>query len=108
MKLILMVRLECPLSSETPNLRRCPVIDGENAGVKAAHRSESGSLRNLVHRQSRFVDQLLGKMQAARLGHCDGRRAQVTDKEPAKMARAYSQTLGQIFNAAVLESALAN
>src|SRR3974390_2054001 len=107
-KLILVVWLDCRLSSETADVRRRAVIDGKNAGVEASHRSESSGLRNLVHRQSRFVDQFFGKMQAPRLGHCDGRRPEMTDEEPAKMARPYSETLGQIFNPAILEAAFAD
>src|SRR6478672_3125920 len=66
-KQILMSRLHSLLMCQPANLRGSAVIDREDPGIEAAHRAESRSERNLVHWQRRLVDQLLGKMQTARL-----------------------------------------
>ena len=58
--------------------------------------------------RTRFVDELLGKVQAAGVRHRDGRGAQMLEEEPAQMTRTYSQTLGENFHAAVFQTAVAD
>src|ERR1035438_2684250 len=70
---ILVSRLQRGLMCESvprqlPDLGWGSMIDLADAGVEAAHAAESGSESDLAHGQTGFVDQLLGKVQTARLG----------------------------------------
>ena len=79
------------------------LLDG---GVESPHAAESSRERNLSHRQPGFVYQLFGKLQPARLRHGAGRRSQMTQEQPPKMARADAEALGKAFYSSVFKPAL--
>ena len=105
---ILVPALNPSLVSQMPDLRGSPVIDVPDTGVEAPHATESRSESNLVHGQRGLVDQLFGKVQAARLSDRNGSRAQMPEKQSPKVARADSQTLGQDLDATIFQSAFAD
>src|SRR5215467_3501739 len=72
---------------EPADLRWGPVIDLVNGGVETANGTETGRERDLGHRQGRLIDELFGKMQAARLRNGVGCGAKMTQKQAPKMAR---------------------
>jgi len=66
------------LSHQTPDLSRCSMIDLADSGVEASYATEPSSEGNLTHWQPGLVDELLGKVQTARLSHRNRRRSQVS------------------------------
>src|SRR5262249_34282982 len=107
-KNVLVLRLNRALAGEVAGLRRSAGVDLLDAGVEAGHAAESGSLGDLEHGQMRFVDQLLGEMQAASLSHCAGSCSQVAKEQTPQMARTDSQALSEQFNAAIFEASFAD
>ena len=67
------------------------MVDVTDGSVEPAHRAEARRERDLRHGQSGLVDELLGKVQTARLCNGAGRGSQMTQKQTAKMARAHSK-----------------
>jgi hypothetical protein len=54
--------------------------------VESPHAAESRSEGNLSHGHSRFMNELLGKKHAPRLGNGDGRGSKVLQKQSPKLA----------------------
>ena len=102
---VLVSRLHLRAARQVPDLRGSSVIDLADAGVEAPNAAESGGESNLVHRQSGLIDQLLGKMKAARQSDGNGSRAQMPQKQAPKVACADSQPLGQDLDSTVLQAA---
>jgi hypothetical protein len=84
------------------------MIDLANARVETPYATEARGKSDLAHRQSCFVDELLCKMQTARLSHSHRRCPQVSQEQAAKMPRSYSQTLCKNFYSTVIQTTLAD
>ena len=87
---IVIIRLDFRLARQAANLCGRSVIDVANAGVETPNAAESRGQRNLMHGQIRFVDQLLGEVQAARLSYSHGSRAQMFQKQAPQVPRSNS------------------
>ena len=69
-----------------PDLSWGSMIDLTDAGVESSNRPETGCHRNVTHMQIRLVDELLRKMQLARLRDSTWCCAQVLEKQATKVA----------------------
>src|SRR5262249_46704790 len=76
-----------------------PPVEPAKRVVEAAHAAEAGGGGYLRHGELRLLDELLGEQDAPRLGHCDGRRTQVTLEQAAQMPFAYPEPRGQLRDA---------
>ena len=75
-----------------------------DGGIEAANAAEARGNRDLTHRQTGVVNQLLGKMQTTRLRYRAGRRSQMLQEQAAQMARPNSQSLGQRFHSPIFQA----
>lgn len=108
LKEVVIPGLHVLLSRQMPDLRRGSMVDLADPGVEAPHAAEARSQRNLAHGQTGLVDELLRKVQTARLGHRHRGRSQVAQEEAAKMSCSDSQALGKNLDPTVLHPTLAN
>lgn len=104
-KNVFIFRLRLGARDKSADVSRSPAIHRANRSVEAANASEAGGERNLLHGQRRFVDELLGEMQAAGLRDCAGRGAEVLQEQAAKVAGSDTQTAGKEVHTAIFEPA---
>ena len=70
--------------------------------VEAPNAREAGRVRDLGHRQRALLEELAGEVRASRLRDRLRRRADVRREEPAKVARADAEPLGERLEAEVV------
>ena len=107
-KQVLVVRLYCRLVREFANVCRGPLVRLANRRIEVTDASEAGGECDLLHTQSRFVDQLFGEMQPACLRYFDGRRTQVLLEQAAQMAGPNPEAARQGIHAAICQRTLAD
>lgn len=105
-KEVVIPRLHVLPSRQMPDLSRSSMIDVADARVESAHAAEAGGKRDLTHGQTRLVDELLGKMQTARVGHRHRRCPQMSQEQASKMPRPNSQTFRKNLYATILQPTL--
>jgi hypothetical protein len=103
---VLISRLNIRLSRQAPDLSRSSMIDVVYASVEASYTTEAGREGDLIHGQAGLVNELLRKVQAARVGYRNWRCPQVSQKQAAKMPRANPQAFRKNLHSAVLEATL--
>ena len=106
LKEVVIARLHVLLFGQATDLSRGPKIDPADAGIESPHAAESRGQGNLIHWQTRLVDQLLREVQTARLSHRNRRRAQMLQEQTSKMPRPDAQPLRQNFDSTVLQPTL--
>jgi hypothetical protein len=72
--------------------------------VESANASKSSCQRNLCHRQSRVLKQLLGEKYPPGLGDRDRGSAKVLPKQTSKLTLANSQPCRQVLHLRVIEA----
>ena len=107
-KQVLILRQCSFLVGEAPNLSWRSMIGLADARVESPYAAESGSKGNLDHRQTGFIDQFLREVQTVGVRYGAGCRAQMFEKQPAKVARSDSKAFRQAFDSAVLQTALSD
>jgi hypothetical protein len=70
--------------------------------VKAAHAAKSCRQGNLGHGHAGFMNQLLGKEHTPGLRHCNGRRAQMLEKQSPELTVSYSKSFRQFLDVRVV------
>src|ERR1700690_709722 len=105
---IFVFQMDRGLVREASYLSRRAMVDLADAGVESAYATETRSEGNLTHRETGLVDELLRKVQTARLSYGQRCRAQVLKEQAAKMARADAQAFGKNFYTTVFQAAFAD
>src|SRR5215469_6770081 len=90
---VLIARLQTCLPRQSANLRGRAVVHLKNSGVESTHAAKARRDCDLVHRQLRLVDQLLGKVQAACLCYRNWRGAEMPHEQPPQVTRADAESL---------------
>lgn len=98
-------RLRLGARDKSADVSRSPAIHRANCGVEAANASEAGGERNLLHGQRRFVDELLGEMQTARLRNRVGRGTKMLHEQATKVTGSDTQAAGKGVHTAIFEPA---
>src|SRR5439155_1109566 len=75
------------LPGETPQLCRRACVRAANLGVESPKASEAGRDRDLMEREARLVDELLGEMRASGKGDVERRRAEVLQEQAPQVSR---------------------
>ena len=96
------------LSRQPPQLGRRAGVGAADLTVEAAHAAEPRRERHLAERESRFVEELLGEMDAARVRDFDRRRAEMLEEEAAQVARGHAKPSGQRIDAVLVQRAFAD
>jgi hypothetical protein len=84
------------------------MIDLADARVESPNAAESRGQGNLIHRQSRLVDQPFCELQTARLSYGPWSRAQMFQEQAPQVPRSNSEPLRQKFYSTVLQPTLAD
>src|SRR5438105_1491682 len=100
---ILILWLHNLLPHKPPNLGGRPMVDLADGGVKSPYAAETRSQCDLIHWESRLINNLFCKMQTPSLSDGTWRRTQMPQEQPTKMTRTNSQPLCQAFNSPVIE-----
>src|SRR5215471_3314599 len=104
----LIPRLHLFVPCQTADLCGCPMIEIADARIETANRAESRGEGNLAHWQAGFVDEFLGKVQAASLRYRYRSRSQVAQEQASKMPRSYSQSFRKCLDSAASQSTFCN
>jgi hypothetical protein len=78
------------------------MIDLADGGVESPYATEARSQGDLIHWESRLVNELFRKVQTTRLSYGAGRCTQVPQEQATKMARANSQPLRETFHSTLI------
>src|SRR5262249_39157989 len=92
-------------AAHAAELARRAVKERKKRLIEAADALESRCEGDLGHREPRFVDELLGEMDAARLGDRKRRSAQMLAEEAPQLPLADSEPVSQILDAGLVQGA---
>lgn len=104
-KNVFIFRLRLGARDKSADVSRSPAIHRADRSVEAANASEAGGVRNLLHGQRRFVDELLDEMQPAGLRNRVGRGAKMLHEQATKVTGSDTQAAGKGVHTVIFEPA---
>ena len=82
------------------------IVNLAEHGIEATHAPEAGRITDLRQRHFRFIDKLLRKMQASRLGDFNRRGTEMVLKKTVELTRINIDLVGQFFYRTIIQKTL--